>query len=107
LASLYISSVNPIENVLTAFEEFDCMSATIVEESTPPDKNAPNGTSEIICNLTALLSKESNSVTASFKFPLNGFKTPSFATFSADQYLIILPSTDESETINNVPGSNL
>ncbi len=47
-SSLKSCSSNPIENVLTGAELSCAIRATTVDESTPPDRNAPNGTSEII-----------------------------------------------------------
>ena len=46
-ASLKSSLVNPIEKVFTGPELARAISATMVEESVPPLRNAPSGTSEI------------------------------------------------------------
>ena len=35
--------------VFTGRDDCFCISATTVEESMPPDRNAPSGTSAIIC----------------------------------------------------------
>src|SRR5439155_26491832 len=48
-----------MEKVLTGAGLCLCIKATIREESTPPDKNAPRGTSATIRNFTASLSKAS------------------------------------------------
>ena len=50
--------------VLTGRDDCFCMSATMVDESMPPDRNAPSGTSAIICPATAVVSKDSSSSTA-------------------------------------------
>ncbi len=47
-SSLYRSCVKPIENVLTGADDASDMAATTAAESTPPERNAPSGTSEII-----------------------------------------------------------
>ena len=41
------------KNVLTFENCSFCISATIKDESTPPERNAPSGTSACICDLTA------------------------------------------------------
>jgi len=43
----------------------DCISAVTVEESIPPERNAPSGTSAIICPATEARSRRSNSSAAS------------------------------------------
>jgi hypothetical protein len=45
--------LNPIENVLTFAPESRAINPTTTLESTPPDRNAPSGTSLIIRNRTA------------------------------------------------------
>jgi hypothetical protein len=62
-SSLKPSSSKPIENVFT-FVNSD-MSATISDESTPPERNAPSGTSLMRRRFTAALSRLSASTTAS------------------------------------------
>ena len=47
----------PIVNVFTGRALCACMSATTVDESMPPDRNAPSGTSAIIWRATASRSK--------------------------------------------------
>ena len=47
------SWVDPMVNVLSGSFETDCATATMVALSTPPDKNAPIGTSLTICSRTA------------------------------------------------------
>src|SRR5687767_15823032 len=51
LSSLKSCSSKPIEKVLTGCEDSCAISATTVEESTPPERKAPSGTSEIILRL--------------------------------------------------------
>ena len=43
------------------------INATIVEESSPPDRNAPNGTSLTISSFTASSSRDRKSITTSFR----------------------------------------
>src|SRR5262249_42896490 len=50
--SLNARSPNEIEQVTTGSTEMPAIIATTPLESTPPDKNAPRGTSEIIRNST-------------------------------------------------------
>ena len=57
--------LNPIENVFTLTSEWDCIKETIVLESIPPDKNAPKGTSDCICEETAFDKTDSSLLTAS------------------------------------------
>ena len=47
--SLNWFSWKPMLNVFTGFIDWDCIKATTRDESIPPDKKAPNGTSDIIC----------------------------------------------------------
>ncbi len=51
--SSYFSSANPIENVRTRPDAWRHIKATTVEESKPPDRNAPSGTSDSRCDATA------------------------------------------------------
>ena len=44
-----ILSSKPMEKVLIFFDEIFCIRAAIIDESIPPDKNTPNGTSDILC----------------------------------------------------------
>ncbi len=46
--SSYPGSEKPIEKVLTGLAASRCISATTSEESMPPERNAPSGTSLII-----------------------------------------------------------
>ncbi len=47
-----------------------CISASTVDESMPPDKKAPKGTSAIMRRLTASVSNASSSAAASSSEPL-------------------------------------
>ena len=46
VASLNAVSAKPIEKVLTGRDDCLCSNSTMVEESMPPDRNAPTGTSD-------------------------------------------------------------
>src|SRR5450756_954564 len=94
-------------NVLTGREDCACINATTILESIPPDKNAPSGTSAIICWRTASLANTSSASTASSAVPANGLATPARATSTASQYFQILGSGCANETDNRHPGSSL
>jgi hypothetical protein len=66
---LYLWSSKPIENVFTGRDDSDCISATTVLESMPPERKAPTGTSESIWSRTASVSRFSSSSTASMSLP--------------------------------------
>jgi hypothetical protein len=57
-----------------------CMSATTSDESMPPDRNAPSGTSAIMRSATDSLRRRSSSSTASRSSPSNGCASPALAT---------------------------
>jgi hypothetical protein len=59
-SSLYAPSLKPTEKVFT-FELWRVMRATMVEESRPPERNAPNGTSLTIWIRTASSRRSRNS----------------------------------------------
>ena len=59
------ASSNPIVKVCTGRSLCACINATMAELSTPPDRNAPRGTSEIICLCAALPSTSPSAATAS------------------------------------------
>ena len=61
------------------------MSETIREESIPPDKNAPNGTSAMDCSLIASIRADSMAVSASISSEKTFFLPDSIAS-SKDQY---------------------
>ena len=78
------------------------MSETIVEESIPPDKKAPRGTSDIICLLTDEAIKLSNFFTASSGVPLNLLTVLFFITSLTSQYFLrleVLSSMETSKTV--------
>ena len=52
-SSLKRSSSKPIENVLTGSRGSSAIAATTADESTPPERKAPSGTSAIIRRRTA------------------------------------------------------
>ena len=60
-ASLYSGSSKPMVNVFTGRVLWTCISATTREESMPPERNAPRGTSAIISRRMVCLSSRSRS----------------------------------------------
>src|SRR3989344_5870899 len=95
-----------MEKVLTGRDDWTCISATTVEESTPPDKNAPNGTSAIICWRTASLSNTSSSSTAWPGVPVKALATPDTAVCAPDQYAHTFGSRCCSDSVSRQPGNN-
>ena len=63
-ASSKLFSPNPIVKVLTGRLLCACINATTNDESMPPDKKAPSGTSAVICRPTASRSRTSRPSTA-------------------------------------------
>ena len=86
-----------------------CISATIVEESTPPERNTPSGTSATIRRLTALPRSFSRATRASSAEPSNGCRTPRSATSAADQYPTGVGDASPSsiDTLSRVAGGIL
>ncbi len=74
-----------MENVFTGRADCACINATTVDESMPPDRKAPSGTSAIICAPTASFSKVSSWSTACCALPVKGLATPLRMCCSADQ----------------------
>ena len=74
-----------MEKVFTGFDDCACISATMVDESMPPDRKAPSGTSATICWPMALRSSASSSRMASASEPCQGAATPATATSASDQ----------------------
>src|SRR5215813_11552944 len=74
-----------MENVRTGCDDCACIRATTVDESTPPDRKTPSGTSAIIRSATASRKRRSRLSTASASEPENGFASPAFTTAFADQ----------------------
>ena len=72
--------------VFTGRDDCACISPTMVDESIPPDRKAPSGTSAIICWRTALPSSPSSWAMASMSVPFHGAATPARATPASDQY---------------------
>ncbi len=93
--------------VCTGRVDWACISATTVDESTPPDRNAPSGTSAIIWAPTASLSKASSASTACAGVPANGVARPAVHCCAADQYLCSTGSGRAAETVSRQPGSSL
>src|SRR5271169_106231 len=73
-------------NVFTARELCACISATMREESIPPDKNAPIGTSATICSPTDLLNKTSSWLQTVPALAVRELEMPDSATSITDQY---------------------
>ena len=71
--------------VFTGRVDCVCMSATTVEESTPPERKAPKGTSAIICPAVLCMSSRASSRSASALVPLKISLVPTSATSRADQ----------------------
>jgi hypothetical protein len=64
--SSYPASLKPTENVLTGRDEACCINAVMSEESTPPDRKLPSGTSLSIWDATTSESTVSRRRVASF-----------------------------------------
>src|SRR5438046_338074 len=60
----------PIENVLTGPEQNSDIKATTADESTPPERNAPRGTSEISRSLMASFNRSTSSAASAFLLAL-------------------------------------
>ena len=71
--------------VLTARADCACISDTTSDESTPPDRKAPSGTSAAICLATASRNNVSSACTASAGEPTNGFASPAAIIWRASQ----------------------
>src|SRR5690349_25153358 len=72
--------------VFTGCMDCACINATTVEESTPPDRNAPSGTSAIIWPATELRNRLSSSSAASLSLPRKGLRVASVTVCDNDQY---------------------
>ena len=81
--------------------------ATTVDESIPPERNAPNGTSVRIRSATDCWISRSSSSMASRSVPSNGLLSPSAATERADQYRVVVGSARAALSSTIVPGSTL
>ena len=64
----------------------DCIKDAINDESIPPDKKQPNGTSDIICFFTVERNKVSVSLTASSKLMFTNLVFDEIADVTGDQY---------------------
>ena len=82
-ASSKPASSNPMVKVLTGREDWRCISATMVDESTPPERKAPSGTSASDCRLTASLSVRSSSLRPSASV-LMGSRAPASTAPASD-----------------------
>ena len=72
-------------NVFTGRGLDFCIKATIADESMPPERKAPNGTSATIRERTELVSKPSRFSIASSGVPVKGRAQPDSAALRADQ----------------------
>ncbi len=73
-------------NVLTGILVWDCIKETTVEESIPPERNAPKGTSAIIRLEIASWRSESKTAPASSFVPLKRLVCDFSIMSLADQY---------------------
>ena len=73
-------------NVRTGHSDWACIRATTVEESMPPERNAPTGTSAAICRPTARSNTSCSASTASSGAPSNGRAWPDATASPKDQY---------------------
>src|SRR5215813_901888 len=94
-----VLSVKPTEKVRTGLLELRAIRATTREESIPPDKKTPIGTSLIIWRFTACSSKLSNSSESGGVrlSPLRG----------GDQYRSIIGAVSPKDQSSRHPGSSL
>src|SRR3546814_19803002 len=60
----------------TGFADWDCIMATISEESMPPERNAPSGTSAIIRSATAWFRTASSRSSIASAGPFRQWSTP-------------------------------
>ncbi len=65
-----------MENVFTGRDEASAISPTTTLESTPPERNAPSGTSLIMCEVTASFSTARSASAASAADPVNVSSAP-------------------------------
>ena len=96
-------------NVLTGRLLCACINATMVDESTPPDRNAPSGTSATICFATASRSNASKRSAASISVPAKGTlaSTTAFMFQNATGAGKAPGLTAAVATVRNVPGGSL
>src|SRR5438093_12672564 len=98
-------------NVLTGRGLCACINATTREESIPPERKAPNGTSATICWATDSRDNATSRSLASSSSPSNGWADPASATVCSDQYCSgqggLLVRIWASVTVSTQPGSNL
>ena len=73
-------------NVRIGLEWIEAINATTSDESMPPDRNAPSGTSEIILDRTLFVSASSVALTASSYEPRNGVDRARIAVSAASKY---------------------
>ena len=71
--SSYFLSSNPIVNVFVLIDNFFCIKVETREESIPPDKKVPTGTSEINCDFIEFVNNSSVSLIAFSSFEYKSF----------------------------------
>src|ERR1051326_4805744 len=88
-----------------------CITATTNEESMPPERNAPTGTSATICKPTAAFKSRVRYWTASRRLPEKGRSMPALAADQSDQYGcgggVWRASSWLAESVRMQPGDNL
>ena len=97
---------NPMVNVFTGPTLAAFIRATTVEESMPPDRNAPSGTSAIMRRFTASWSNSSSWSVSSVSLPRSGDRSPVRATSRADQKRVRRGSPSGG-SVRTPPGSSL
>ncbi len=93
--------------VFTGRGESFCISATTVDESTPPERKAPSGTSAIICLAMADSSFCPSPSIASSAVSESGSATPASATPEPDQYSSTRGSAAPASSVRKLPGASL
>ncbi len=94
-----------MENVRTGRVALACISATTVDESIPPDRNAPSGTSATMRRLIASLSRSSSSSAAASSVSDNRGDCASRMTSSRDQNALMAGAAPDFAT-SICPGGN-
>jgi hypothetical protein len=106
-ASSYAASVKPIVNVRTGTTLCACINAVTSDESTPPERNTPSGTSETMRRRTASRSSLSNSCDASSSDPRKRCSMPRITASRTDQYVVVSIARVAGSNVSIVPGMSL
>src|SRR5271156_3670204 len=96
-----------MENVFTRPRLWVCINDTMVDESMPPERKAPRGTSDRIRIRTASRSIQSSCSIASCSSHSRGWETASLTTSRSDQYGWGLDAKSLAETFNRVAAGSL